>query len=84
MLPMLEMSGGRFAFINKLLYLYNDNNPINDHKIDKELQEYYADYIRNKKKYKSLRHIPAISCNEIDCILCNMQCKKDIYIDSDR
>lgn len=71
MFPMLEMSGDRFAFINKPLYLYNDNNPINDHKVNIELQKFYDNYIRSLKKYKRLKHSTFNFCNENDCIICN-------------
>ena len=33
MYPMLEMAGNRQEFIEDLLYVYNDQNPISDHKI---------------------------------------------------
>ena len=33
MFPMLEMAGNRQEFIKDILYVYNDQNPISDHKI---------------------------------------------------
>lgn len=54
MYPMLEMSGDRFKFINQVIYLYNDINPINDHKTNKELQRYYYYHIKSLKKYDKL------------------------------
>jgi glycosyltransferase involved in cell wall biosynthesis len=39
MVPMLEMCGrGSFEFIPEVLYIYNDGNPINDHKVDRQKQ----------------------------------------------
>ena len=35
MFPMLEMAGNRQEFIKDVLYVYNDQNPISDHKIRK-------------------------------------------------
>lgn len=80
MFPMLEMCGGRFAFVNKLLYAYNDNNPINDFRVNKPLQDYYAKYIRSLPKYKSLNHNVFGKCNEETCFLCNPAIKEDVYI----
>ena len=33
MFPMLEMAGNRQEFMDQVLYVYNDKNPISDHKI---------------------------------------------------
>lgn len=54
MFPMLEMSGGKFAFIRKPTYIYNDLNPINDHKKNVALQRDLAEYIRKMPKYGKL------------------------------
>lgn len=81
MLPMLEMSGGRFVFIENLLYLYNDNNPINDHKVDVGLQRFYANYIRSLSKYKPLKHNIFNHCSDGDCIICNKKIKRKIYVE---
>ncbi len=51
MFPMLEMSGGHFKFIPDILYIYNNNNPINDDKLNAYLQEAYDRLIRTKKPY---------------------------------
>jgi len=50
--PMLEMAGGKFKRIKELLYWYNDINPINDHKVDLELQKHLSEVILAKKPYK--------------------------------
>ena len=52
MLPMLEMAGKRQEFISEVLYSYNDNNPINDHRIRRKEQILAAREIRRKKIYK--------------------------------
>lgn len=55
MFPMLEMSGGKFKFIRRPTYIYNDQNPINDHKKDENLQREIASHIRNMNKYFPLK-----------------------------
>ena len=52
MFPMLEMAGNRQEFITEILYSYNDNNPISDHKIRRKEQILTAKEIRQKKRYK--------------------------------
>jgi len=52
MFPMLEMAGNRQEFITEILYSYNDNNPISDHKIRRKEQILSAKEIRQKKRYK--------------------------------
>ena len=57
MMPMIEMAGERFKFIPDVLYTYNDTNPINDHKVSKELQRKIDIEIRGKKKYQRLEKL---------------------------
>ncbi len=52
MLPMLEMAGNRQEFISDVLYAYNDNNPISDHRIRRKEQIQSAREIRQKKIYR--------------------------------
>ena len=55
MYPMIEMSGKeKFKFINDILYVYNESNPINDHKVDIRLTIELANKIRNKKPYNKI------------------------------
>ncbi|OGB83709.1 hypothetical protein A3F66_05270 [candidate division TM6 bacterium RIFCSPHIGHO2_12_FULL_32_22] len=54
-MPMLEMCGSRHSFIDEILYVYNDLNDINDHKVDTHLQHSLNHEIRNKSKYKVLK-----------------------------
>ena len=57
MFPMLEMAGNRQEFVKELLYVYNDQNPISDHKIKRKEQILAAKEIRNKKRYKKINLI---------------------------
>ena len=55
MYPMLEMSGDEhYRFMPEINYVYNDTNPLNDHKIDLSLVNIIADKIRKKPKYDKL------------------------------
>ena len=52
MFPMLEMAGSRQEFVKEVLYVYNDENPISDHKIRRKQQILAAKEIRKKGKYR--------------------------------
>lgn len=54
MFPMLEMSGLRAKYISEVLYIYNAANPINDHKVDRELQRSLEMKIRGQRRYERL------------------------------
>jgi len=55
MYPLIEMSGPRrIKCANKLLYMYNDQNPINDHKKSFLLQSLLDKEIRKKPQYREL------------------------------
>lgn len=58
MMPMLEMSGKRTVFIRDILYLYNRSNPLNDHKINFQLQNACAEHVRHIHPYTRLKHLP--------------------------
>lgn len=50
--PMLEMSGDKhYKFIDTINYVYNEENPINDHKIYQPIVQLTCDKIRKKQKY---------------------------------
>jgi hypothetical protein len=51
MLPMIEMANGHFQFIPDVLYIYNDNNPISEHKLDSSFQFQLSKYFRNLTPY---------------------------------
>jgi len=57
MFPMLEMAGNRQEFVKDLVYVYNDQNPISDHKIRRKDQILAAKEIRNKKRYEERNFI---------------------------
>ena len=57
MFPMLEMAGNRQEFLKELLYVYNDQNPISDHKIRRKEQISVAKEIRRKKSYEKKHFI---------------------------
>ncbi len=57
MFPMLELAGNRQEFIKDLLYVYNDQNPISDHKIRRKEQILAAKEIREKKIHKKKKFI---------------------------
>ena len=54
MFPMLEMSGGKFVNIKKPLYVYNIANPLNDNKVNVDLQISVDREVRQKKKYEPI------------------------------
>lgn len=58
MIPMIEMASRHYKFINNVLYVYNDLNEINDHKVDGSLQYFYDLYIRKKPMYAELTTNP--------------------------
>ena len=54
MFPMLEMAGGRFEFINELLYVYNTANKLNNFKIRRKKQLECERIIRHLPRYLPL------------------------------
>jgi len=73
MIPMMELSGGNHAFIDEVLYIYNEGNPINDHKVSKELQKKLDLFIRGKKRYTPISRYSQDSVRTptlVDCIVC--------------
>ncbi len=55
MYPMIEMAGEEhYVFMEDINYIYNEQNPINDHKVDLSLVNEIAVKIRNKSPYKKL------------------------------
>jgi len=54
MIPMLEMSGGRFQYIRNVLYVYNRWNPISDDVINSSDQSRVDRLVRTRNKYKIL------------------------------
>jgi glycosyltransferase involved in cell wall biosynthesis/SAM-dependent methyltransferase len=58
MFPILEMSGTHSQFISDILYIYNLENPINDHKVNGGLQQKLDKELRNKPKYMRVQEKP--------------------------
>jgi glycosyltransferase involved in cell wall biosynthesis len=55
MFPMLEMAGEEhYRFMEEVNYVYNAENPINEHKVDMSMVTDHAVRIRNKKPYNKL------------------------------
>lgn len=55
MFPMLEMAGPEhYRFMNDINYIYNGDNPINEHKVDMSMVNDHAYKIRGKKPYERL------------------------------
>lgn len=57
MIPMIEMARDHFMFIPKVLYLYNDKNPISDWQKSRKLQQEIDHYIRRLPVYKPLTRL---------------------------
>ena len=52
MIPMLEMAGDdRIYHMEDILYIYNESNPINDHKVNLHKQLIYANIGRSRNRY---------------------------------
>lgn len=58
MAPMLEMAGFRHKCITDILYIYNNSNPINDHRVNKRLQMQLMYYILYMQPYQPLAQRP--------------------------
>jgi glycosyltransferase involved in cell wall biosynthesis len=56
MFPMVEMAGEEhFKFVSSINYIYNDLNPLNEHKVDLPKVSSTANIIRNKPSYNKLQ-----------------------------
>ena len=56
MYPMLEMAGQEhYKFMDDINYIYNEENPLNDHKVDLALVNDIAIKIRNMTPYKKIQ-----------------------------
>jgi len=55
MFPMLEMAGAKhYTYMRDINYVYNNFNPINEHKVDMRMVNDHASRIRAKPKYNLL------------------------------
>lgn len=60
MLPMIDMAGTNIKFIDKILYCYNNRNPISHHIIRHDKQRFFAKLIRERQPYAKLERHPAL------------------------
>ena len=57
MYPMLEMcKPNKIHCCNQVFYVYNDGNPLNDHKRDVSLQQKTDDWFRHRPRYEVLKN----------------------------
>ena len=61
MWPMLEMCGGRFAYIPEPLYFYNRENELSEFRTSVPLVLETEKIIRQKKRYES---IDTLDCDQ--------------------
>lgn len=54
MYPIAEMAAERHGFITDVTYVYNMSNPINDNKVDPDLQNFMDKLVRNRPRYQRL------------------------------
>lgn len=58
MIPCLELAGGNYKFIDKVLYHYNSENPISDWRVDSaavdRVNGYIMNHLRRKKPLKGI------------------------------
>jgi glycosyltransferase involved in cell wall biosynthesis len=55
MYPMIEMAGEKnYRFMPEINYVYNEDNPINDHKVNMGSVSRIVNILRNKEKYAKL------------------------------
>lgn len=52
MIPMIEMGGKHSRFIPDILYIYNDANPLSDHRKNQNLQRALDKEIRKRPRYQ--------------------------------
>jgi hypothetical protein len=52
MYPMLEMAREKVHFVSDFLMVYNDDNPINEHKVDRQRQIEVAERMKTRHEKK--------------------------------
>lgn len=57
MFPTLEMGGDHSRFISKIIYTYNRATPINDNKVNVQLQLAFETEIRKKPRYSVITYL---------------------------
>lgn len=66
MFPMIEMAGEHHRFIADIMYTYNNENAISDHRVSRQLQAHLAQIIRAKKRYTQLTKKPPMRSNNLN------------------
>lgn len=57
-IPLIEMArNGHYRFVSRYLCRYNGANPLNDHKVSKELQRKYDLLVRSREPYDALESL---------------------------
>ncbi len=51
MFPMLEMAGSHSRFIPEILYIWNNDSPLNEGHVNARATDVYADFIRSAPRY---------------------------------
>jgi glycosyltransferase involved in cell wall biosynthesis len=59
MFPMFEMAGFKSKYIPDILYIYNNANALNVHKVTPDLQQKMDHFIRSKERYAPLKTLEA-------------------------
>jgi glycosyltransferase involved in cell wall biosynthesis len=54
MFPMIEMAGERHQFIPDIMYIYNQDNPLSEHHLNRQLQINLLTTLKNKNPYHRL------------------------------
>lgn len=57
MIPLAELSAEKMQYIHDMIYIYNNDNDISDHKVDQNMQARMDQYIRRKKPYSKLEKL---------------------------
>ena len=56
MFPMVEMCGSEhYKFMDEINYVYNEENPLNDHKVNMSSVNKIVNIIRQKKPYDRIK-----------------------------
>ena len=70
MIPIMEMAGyEKIKYINKVLYIYNRDNPISDDKVNQQLQWDIHTEIIKKSTFKQIDKLPSWKEKDLDEII---------------
>lgn len=87
--PMLEMAQGHVTFMKEKLYMYNNTNPINDHRANRGIQSKVHQHTRKLNPYQPAKGHPAKPAyteeeNQVDLVVYsyNRPMQLQAYIES--